>query len=150
VASREDAAAVSPLEDLIPDYDAAFDALERGDLETFTELATDRIHPECQFHSGIGTMVGGGVYEGPEGIRGWFGDLIATTSERHWRNRRWEAYGDRVLLYLADLEFTGAGSGAPVTSETGAVAEFEDGLCVRMTSFMSHEEARRLAEERSA
>ena len=138
------------LEELIPQFDAAFDALERGDLDGFTEVTRDLTHPGCRFHSGIGSVVGGGRYEGVEGIRSWFGDLIATTSERHWRNRRYETHGDRIVVFLADFEFTGAASGALVTSETGAVFEYEDGLVARITSFMSVDEARRFAEARVA
>lgn len=147
---RRDVAPASSLHELIPTFDAAFDALERGDLDAFAELAGTQTHPACRFHSGIGSVVGGGAYEGIEGMRTWFGDLIATTSERNWGNRRYETYGARILVFLADFEFTGAASGAPVTSETGAVFEYEDGLCVRVTSFMSFDEARQFAEERDA
>jgi ketosteroid isomerase-like protein len=124
----------------------AFDALERGDLDEFTELIRDQIHPDCEFRSGIGSVVGGGTYKGFEGVRGWFADVLATTSQRRWRNRQWEVVGDEVAVFLADLSFTGAASGATVSSETGAVSEWENGLCVRMTSFMSHDEAREFAQ----
>jgi ketosteroid isomerase-like protein len=141
---------VPSLNEQIPMFDAAFDALERGNVEAFTEITRDQTHPECRFHSGIGSVVGGGEYQGVDGIRSWFQDFIATTSERHWRNRGYETYGDTMLVFLADLEFTGAGSGARVENETGAVFEYEDGLCVRINSFMSHAEARQFAEARVA
>jgi len=136
---------VSALDELIPRFDAAFDALESGDLDRFTELTDAQMHPECEFHSGIGSVVGGGSYRGIDGVRGWFGDLIATTSARHWRGRRYETHGDEVIVFLADFEFTGASSGAVVANETGAVFEYEDGLCVRINSFMSHDQAREFA-----
>jgi hypothetical protein len=135
---------------MVPKLDAAFDALERGDLDAFVGISGPLTHPECRFHSGIGSVVGGGSFEGTEGIREWFGDIIGTTSERRWRNRHYETHRDRVLLFLADFEFTGAASGAQVTSETGAIFEFEDGLAVRITSFTSFDEAREFAEERVA
>ena len=141
---------MSWLDEQIPLFDQAFDALERGDLDTFTELSRTQTHPECEFHSGIGSVVGGGAYTGIEGIRSWFGDLLESTSERRWRNRRIETHGDRVLVCLADFEFTGVASGVPVAGETGAVFEFEDRRCVRITSFTSHAEARDLAEARVA
>jgi ketosteroid isomerase-like protein len=141
---------MSWLEEQIPRFDQAFDALERGDLDAFIEVTRDQIHPECEFHSGIGSVVGGGSYRGVEGIRDWFGDLIDSTSERHWRNRRYETNGDRILVFLADLEFTGAASGASVSEETGALFEYEDRRCVRINSFMSHAETRELAEARVA
>jgi hypothetical protein len=137
---------MTDLQGLIPNIDRSFDALERDDLERWTELLQGQIHAECVFHSAIGSNVGGGVYTGLEGIRGWFSDLLEITAERRWKNRRFETIGDDTLLFLADFEFTGAASGAGVKSETGAVAEYEDGQCVRMTSFMSHSEAREFAE----
>jgi SnoaL-like protein len=141
---------VSSLEDRIPLLNRCWDALEAGDLEGFMELVRTQTHPDCEFHSGIGSMVGGGVYKGLDGIRSWFSDLLATTSERHWADREYEIHGDRMIVFLAHLSFTGVASGVPVTGETGAVAEFEDGLCVRMTSFTSHAEAREFAETRVA
>jgi hypothetical protein len=134
------------LEELIPMTDGGFDALERGDLDEFIRLVRDHVHPDCEFRSGIGSTVGGGVYKGVAGVRTWFGDLLETTSERHWRDRRYEMLGDNVLLFLAHFEVTGAASHAQVSSENGAVFEYEDGLCVRMASFMSHAEAREAAE----
>jgi hypothetical protein len=137
---------VSGLEDSIPRFDAAFDALERGDLDAFSEITSSQTHSECEFHSGIGSVVGGSAYRGPDGIRSWFVDLIATTSERRWANRRYETEGDRLLLFLSNFEFIGAGSGAPIAGETAAVFEYEDGLCVRINSFTSWAEARDFAE----
>ncbi|HEX2128445.1 MAG TPA: nuclear transport factor 2 family protein [Solirubrobacterales bacterium] len=137
--------AVDSLKALIPRLDQALDALERGDLDAFTEATREQTAPHCEFHSGIGSVVGGGAYTGVEGIRSWFGDILATSSERRWRNRRYETFGDRVLLFLSEFEFVGEASGAPVATETGAVFEYEDGLCVRITSFTSHDEARGFA-----
>jgi hypothetical protein len=141
---------MSWLEEQIPVFNEAFDALERGDLRRWTELTSYQFHPECEFHSGIGSVVGGGSYKGPEGIRDWFRDLIEVTSERHWRNRSWDARGDELLVFLADFEIIGSASGARTAGETGAVAQYEDRLCVRMDSFMSHAQAREFAEARVA
>jgi hypothetical protein len=137
---------MSNLHALIPTIDASFDALEHGDLDRWTELMRDQIHPDCVFHSAIGSNVGGGAYTGLEGIRGWFADLLEITSERSWKNRRYDIVGGDLLVFAADFEFIGAASGAEVKSETGAVADYENGVCVRMTSFMSHAEAREFAE----
>ena len=128
-----------------PLYDRAWDALERGDLDGFTEVMQSEVHPDCVFRSGIGTVVGGGVYEGFDGVRTWFQDFLATTSERRWADREYEVHGDDVLIFLAKLSATGAASGAPVTTETGAVAQYQDGLCIRIDSFTSHDEAREFA-----
>jgi SnoaL-like domain len=140
----------SSLEDRIPLLNRCWDALEAGDLDGFMELVRTQTHPDCEFHSGIGSMVGGGVYTGHDGIRSWFSDLLTMTSERRWAERNYEIHGDEMIVFFAQLSFTGVASGVTVTGETGAVAEFEDGLCVRMTSFTSHDEAREFAQARVA
>jgi ketosteroid isomerase-like protein len=141
---------VRSLEEQIPRFDEGFDALERGDLDAFTEVTRELVAPECELHSGIGSVVGGGSYKGIDGIRGWFADMIESSSQRRWRDRRYEAHGDSILVFLGVFEFIGAGSGAMVETKNGAVFEFDDGLCVRMTSFMSHAEAREFAGARIA
>ena len=110
------------------------------------DAAKRHIDAECEFTSGIGSVVGGGVYRGHQGIQDWFGELLETADELHWRERSYEALGETVLLFLARLELTGAASQAPVSSEVGAVYEFEDGLCTRIVSYTSHAEARAAAE----
>ena len=140
-----DAFPVRSEEELFARFMSIWDALELGELDEFADLAGEWTHPDCAFRSGIGTAVGGGAYVGLEGIRGWFADVVDTTSERRWRNRSLEIVG-HSLLYLADFDFTGVASGARVTSEVAAIFEFEDGLCVKITSFTSHEEGRRFAE----
>jgi hypothetical protein len=141
---------VSGLEERIPSLNRCWDALEAGDLDGFMDLVRDMTDPECEFRSGIGTMVGGGVYRGFDGIQSWFSDLLTTTSERRWENRHYEIHDDDLLVFFADLTFVGAGSGAEVKGQTGAVSEFRDGLCVRIDSFMSHDEARQCARARVA
>ncbi len=133
-------------EDLIPELDRALDSLERRDLDGFMHSATKHIDVDCEFTSGIGSVVGGGVYRGHQGIQDWFGELLETADELHWRERNYEAVGETVLLFLARLELTGAASQAPVSSEVGAVYEFEGGLCTKIVSYTSYAEARAAAE----
>lgn len=132
---------MSKPQDLIPDLDHAFDALEQRDLDGFVGAAADHMDSSCVFRSGIGSVVGGGVYRGTDGIREWFADLLETAEGIRWTERRYEPVGENVLLFLAELEFTGTASRAPVKSEVGAVYEFQDNLCVRITSFTSHADA---------
>jgi ketosteroid isomerase-like protein len=133
-----------------PKYDRAFDALEGGDLDAFMEVMSEEVDPEVEFRSGIGTVVGGGTYTGVEGIREWFSDFLSISRTRRWAERRYEAFGDDVGVFFARLEFTGATSEVPVSSETGVVLHFRDGRIVRIDSFTSHSEARELAEAQRA
>lgn len=135
----------SPAE-LAPDLDRALDALERRDLDGFITPARKHLAPECEFTSGIGSVVGGGTYRGPDGIRDWFGDLLETSGELHYRDRHYATVGDSVLLLLAKLELTGAASEIPVGSEVGVVYEFGTELVTRIVSYTSHDEARAAAE----
>jgi hypothetical protein len=137
---------VSAIEELIPRFDTAFDALERGDVEAFVEISNEIADPRVEFHSAIGSAVGGGTYKGIDGIGSWFRDLLETAEQARYRERRYETIEDRILLMLATFEMTGVASKVPVSSEVGTVFEFEHGRCVRITSFTSHAEARELVE----
>ena len=137
---------MSGLSELTPTFDAAFDALEAGDLDEFDKHARPLLHPDCEFHSGLGSMVGGGIYRGPDGVKEWFGDLVENTSARRWPDRAYEFPHPDVLVFLSTLEIVGRASGVPVASETGAAFVFQEALCVRINSFTSFEEAREFAE----
>jgi hypothetical protein len=131
---------------LKPEFDAAFDALEMGDLESFDDHARPLVQVDCEFHSGLGSVVGGGTYKGADGIKEWFGDFVESTAERRWLDRTYEFPHPDVLVFLSRLEIVGRASGVPLVSETGAVFVFKDALCVRIDSFTSFEEARDFAE----
>ncbi len=139
-------AAVVALEERIPKLDRAWDSLEAGDLEAFMAMVRAEVHPEVEFRSGIGTVVGGGVYRGVEGVREWFSELLTISRDRRWSARRYETFGDDILVFFGRLDFVGATSAVPVSSETGAVFRYRDGRCVQIDSFMSHREAREFAE----
>lgn len=137
----------APPETLIPALDEAFDLLERRDLDGFMETVNEMAHPELEFHSGIGSAVGGGVYKGPDGVRTWFADLLASAEKVRWRERSYETFGKRVMALLARLELVGSASGVSIDGETAAVFQFDGGLCVRIDSFLSHSEGRAFARE---
>ena len=70
---------MTQLDALSRDFDEAFDAVERGDLERFYEITRAHAHPDCEFRSAIGTAVGGSAYRGPDGVTSWFADLVENT-----------------------------------------------------------------------
>ena len=135
-----------PLEELTPKLDRAWDSLEAGDLDAFMEVVSDEVAPDVEFSSGIGTGVGGGTYKGVEGIREWFSEVLNISRARSWAERRYEAFGDDVLLFFSELELIGAASEVPVSNETGAVFQYRNGRVIRIDSFMSHREAQEFAE----
>ena len=134
--------------DMVATLDASLDAVERGRLD---ELAsTEILHPEIEWTSAIGSVLGGGSYRGREGAGEWLGDLSGTSQRLRWRDRDWRVLGDELILLLARFEMQGKASGAAVENELGAVFELTDGLIRRVTTYHSHAEALAAAETISA
>ena len=138
------------LEALRPKLDRAWDSLEAGDLDAFMDVVADEVSPDVEFSSGIGSVVGGGTYMGLAGIREWASELLTISRTLSWKERRYEAFGDDVLVFFARVDLIGAASEVPVSSENGVVSQYRNGRIVRIDSFMSHAEARDFAEARVA
>jgi ketosteroid isomerase-like protein len=113
-----------------------YEALERGDLETFEALSRDRIGPEFEFHH----VWDGRVFRGYEGTMEWLADARET-----WKDYKQEVdeiidLGDDVLVVLA-ISAEGAGSGVPVAQEFAVLWTFDGETVVRARSFTSRAEA---------
>jgi ketosteroid isomerase-like protein len=113
-----------------------YEALHRGDLETFNALPRERLGPEFVFHS----VWDGRVFKGFEGTQEW----IADTREV------WENYEQKVeeivdlgedVLVVVRIAGRGGGSGVPVSQELAVVWTFEGDKAVRARSFRSRAEA---------
>jgi ketosteroid isomerase-like protein len=113
-----------------------YEALERGDLETFRELARERLGPDFEFH----LVWDGRVLRGFDGVEEWIADTRDT----------WEGYtqkleevvdlGEQVVV-LVSISGRGGESGVPVAQELAVLWSFEDGHAIRARSFTSKEEA---------
>jgi ketosteroid isomerase-like protein len=113
-----------------------YEALERGDMEAFTELSRERLGPEFDFHH----VWDGRVFKGFEGTQEWVSDTRET-----WKNYRQELeeivdLGENVVVVLR-VSARGGGSGVPVAQELAVVWTFEDERPVRARSFTSRAEA---------
>jgi ketosteroid isomerase-like protein len=113
-----------------------YEALERGDLETFKALSRDRIGPEFEFHH----VWDGRVFTGYEGTMEWLADARET-----WKDYKQEVdeiidLGDDVVVVLA-ISAEGAGSGVPVAQEFAVLWMFDGETVVRARSFTSRAEA---------
>jgi ketosteroid isomerase-like protein len=111
-------------------------ALARGDMETFTTLARERLAPEFEFHH----VWDGRVFRGFEGTMEWISDTRDTWDDYSQEVSEIVEVGDAVVVVLA-LSGTGGGSGVPVAQELAVVWWFEDGRAVEARSFTSREEA---------
>jgi ketosteroid isomerase-like protein len=113
-----------------------YEALQRGDTETFEALARERLDPDFSFHS----HWAGRVFKGIPGTREWVSDTRET----------WDDYAQEVeeivdlggdVLVVGRASARGAGSGVPVTQEFAVIWSFEGERAIRARSFPSRAEA---------
>jgi ketosteroid isomerase-like protein len=113
-----------------------YEALERGDIETFTALSRERLDPDFAFH----LLWDGRVLKGFEGTMEWLSDTRETWADYTQEVEEVVDLGDDVLVVVR-LSARGGGSGVPVTQELAIVWTFEGDKAVLARSFASRAEA---------
>jgi ketosteroid isomerase-like protein len=113
-----------------------YEALQRGDNETFEALARERLGPDFSFHS----HWAGRVFKGIPGTREWISDTRETWDDYAQEVEEIVDLGDDVLV-VGRASARGAGSGVPVTQEFAVIWSFEGERAVRAQSFASRAEA---------
>jgi ketosteroid isomerase-like protein len=113
-----------------------YEALARGDVETFTSLSQDRLGPEFEFHH----VWDGRVLRGFEGTMEWISDTRDTWEDYSQEVEELIELGDEVVVVLR-ISARGGGSGVPVAQELAVLWTFEDGKAILARSFTSREEA---------
>jgi ketosteroid isomerase-like protein len=113
-----------------------YEALARGDMETFTSLSRERLAPEFEFHQ----VWDGRVLKGFEGTMEWISDTRETWDDYSQELTELIDLGDDVVVVLR-LSARGGGSGVPVAQELAVLWTFGDGQAIRARSFTSKEEA---------
>jgi ketosteroid isomerase-like protein len=103
--------------------EAVMDLIERGDQDALRELIEGRVHPEAELTPLISLGVEG-VYEGPDGVRRFFDDLLDAFEVRY-SDRELRVVGDGVVLVLCRMALRGRESGAEVVQDIGTVYGFE-------------------------
>jgi ketosteroid isomerase-like protein len=98
-----------------------YEAMQRMDIDALLEMCD----PEVTFVSLVGQLEGT-VYEGREGIRRFFADLLEVWDVWEPRPLRYEEAGDAVLVTGTSL-VRGTGSGLEMTVEWGQVFRLRDG-----------------------
>lgn len=113
-----------------------YEALARGDMETFTALSREHLGPDFEFHH----VWDGRVFKGFEGTMEWISDTRETWEDYSQEVEEIVELGDVVVVVLR-ISARGGGSGVPVAQELAVVWTFEDGKATRARSFTSREEA---------
>ncbi len=86
-----------------------YEALERGDLETFKALSRERLGPEFEFHH----VWDGRVFKGYDGTMEWLSDAQETWKDYTQEVEEIIDHGDQVVVVLG-ISAQGVGSGVPV------------------------------------
>lgn len=127
------------------DSQAIRQALVRRTIERFDagdrEIRVDEVDPECEVRSAMT----GSVYRGYDGVRAWMREIDEQFDA--WRVRIDElapVTGAR-LLALGSIQFRGRGSGIELKVPVAWLFEFRDDRVLRMTTFATHDDARRAA-----
>jgi ketosteroid isomerase-like protein len=109
-------------------------AVERMDAERLVELT----YPEVEWHSVLGSVGGGGVYRGHDGMRRYVADLADA----------WEDFAAEVddaltvgglLVLVGRIRYRGKGSGLESEAATGWVTRFRDGKLAYLRTFSDPE-----------
>ncbi len=109
-----------------------YEALQRGDLETFKTLARGRLGPEFEFHH----VWDGRVLKGYEGTLEWLSDARETWDDYSQEIKEIVDLGEDVVVVLR-ISARGSGSGVPVAQEMAVVWSFDGDRAVRARSFTS-------------
>jgi ketosteroid isomerase-like protein len=121
-----------------------YEALQRGDLETFKALAREHLDEDFEFHH----VWDGRVFKGYEGTLEWLSDTRETWADYTQEVEEIVEVGDDVVVVLR-ISARGGGSGVPVAQEFAVVWTFDGDRAVRARSFTSGAEALQSVRHRS-
>jgi ketosteroid isomerase-like protein len=119
-----------------------YEALSRGDMDTFESLAQERLDPRFEFHS----VWDGRVFRGFPGTQEWISDTRDTWDDYDQGLEEVVDLGADVLVVLR-ISARGGGSGVPVTQELAVIWTFDGDEAVRARSFASKAEALEAVEQ---
>ena len=105
------------------------------------EIRPEDVDPQCEIHSAMS----GSVYRGYDGLRRWMREIDEQFAA--WRTQL-DEFAEATqgrLLVLGSIHFRGRGSGIELDVPVGWLYEFRDGKVLRLTTFATHDEARRAA-----
>jgi len=118
-----------------------YEALERGDLETFEALSREHLDRDFEFHH----VWDGRVFRGFEGTMEWLADTRETWQDYSQEVVEIADLGENVVVVVR-LSGRGGESGVPVAQELAVLWTFAGDRAVRARSFTSRDEAFEAAE----
>jgi hypothetical protein len=110
-----------------------YDAVARGDTATVLALYDPDVEWDFTRHA-YGSMIGGRVYRGHEGLRAFFGDLLDVWESVGWDLEDLIDAGEHVIL-VANQRARGRTSGADVKGTAVGVWTIRQGKVVRVVWF---------------
>ena len=113
--------------------EAAFGALNSGDLDGFLALATE----DVEFTSLV-AEVEGTTFRGHDGVRTWWETVRGAFADVRWEVLEVRRYGD---WGVADVRMTGTLSGVPVNLMMWLAARVRDGRVSWWSFFRTEREA---------
>jgi ketosteroid isomerase-like protein len=116
----------------------AFERWNAGDRTAPLE----RIDPDVEIHSVIGGALQSEPYRGHEGVRAWLAGVDENFETWELITDQWHERGE-TLVVLGRIHARGRGSGIELDQPIAWVADFRDGLLIRLRTFLDHEEALR-------
>jgi ketosteroid isomerase-like protein len=114
-----------------------YEALQRGDLDTFKALVRERLDAGFVFHH----VWDGRVFRGFEGTMDWISDTRETWDDYTQEVAEITAVGEDDVLVVLRISARGGGSGVPVAQELAVVWTFDGDRAVEARSFTSRAEA---------
>jgi ketosteroid isomerase-like protein len=121
------------------------EAFERG-LQAYNqqdiEVLLDVLDPEVEWRPAVQKMLGGEatVYRGHEGIREMLRDLSETLNEINVEFSEVRDQGDQVVA-IGRLRTRGRASGVVTEAPLGYVADFRNGIAIRIRTYVDPKEA---------
>jgi ketosteroid isomerase-like protein len=114
----------------------AFDAFNRRDLDAFLALCD----PDVEFISYLAQVEGGGPYRGHDGVRDWWGRLLAVYPDFRAEIEEVRDLGNRTIA-RARVHGRGVESDAPMEQTMWQLAEYRHGKVIGWHFFTSEAEA---------
>jgi ketosteroid isomerase-like protein len=114
--------------------EAAYDALNRRDLEAFLALVTDDVEFTSLIAEAEGTS-----FHGHEGVRTWWDTVPGSFEDVRWELLSFDASGDRGLMQLT---IVGTIGGVPVEQTMWQASRMRDGRVCWWGLFRTEDEAR--------
>jgi len=119
----------------VEQYRRGIDAFNRRDLEAFLALADPGV-------IGVSRVLAieGGSYEGHQGVRDWWGELLGVFPDFQIEIVSVRDAGDVIVSALRNRAH-GEGSAAPLEELVWQVSEWRDGRVVRWQMYEAEEQA---------